>query len=81
MTKVVFRDMIAPITLPQRIRMRQFALAALFTSLIATPSFAARCGGDFNGFVAAISQEASAAGVSQAVISEAFNGVTTTRRC
>src|ERR1700754_4779855 len=57
--------------------MRQLALAALFTSLLATsPAFAARCGGDFNAFLAAMSQEASAAGVSQGVISDAFAGVT-----
>src|SRR3954463_1841237 len=44
--------------------------------LAATPAFAARCGGDFNTFVAAMSQEAAAAGVSQAVISQALSGVT-----
>jgi len=56
--------------------MHRLALAILFTSLLATgPAFAAKCGGDFNGFIAAMSQEASAAGVSQAVISEAFAGV------
>ena len=48
------------------------ALAALFV----TPSYAARCGGDFNTFIAAMSQEAAAAGVSQAVISQAFAGIT-----
>ncbi len=48
-------------------------LAAL--SLIA-PAHAARCGGDFNSFVAAMSQEAAAAGISQSVISQAFAGVT-----
>src|SRR5258708_22640949 len=31
--------------------------------LLATPSFAARCGGDFNSFVANMSSEAQAAGV------------------
>ena len=57
--------------------MRKFCLAILFgTSLATTPAFAARCGGDFNTFVAAMSQEASAAGISQAVISQAFAGVT-----
>jgi lytic murein transglycosylase len=56
--------------------MHRLALAMLFTSLLATgPAFAAKCGGDFNSFVAAMSQEASAAGVSQGVISEAFAGV------
>ena len=47
-------------------------LCALIT---ATPSFAARCGGDFNTFVAAMSQEAASAGVSQGVISQALGGV------
>src|SRR2546423_14777436 len=42
----------------------------------ATPAFAARCGGDFNTFVAAMSQEAQAAGISQGVISQALSGVT-----
>ena len=48
-------------------------LAAL---TLATPSHAARCGGDFNTFMSAMSQEAAAAGVSQAVISQAFAGIT-----
>src|SRR5258708_4566230 len=44
--------------------------------LAATPALAARCGGDFNTFVSAMSQEAAAAGISQAVISQALAGVT-----
>jgi lytic murein transglycosylase len=57
--------------------MRKLGLAVVFGAVIAaTPAFAARCGGDFNTFVAAMSQEAAAAGVSQAVISQAFGGVT-----
>ena len=40
------------------------------------PTYAARCGGDFNTFVSAMSQEAAAAGISQAVISQALSGVT-----
>ena len=57
--------------------MRKLGLAVVFGAVIAaTPALAARCGGDFNSFVAAMSQEAAAAGVSQAVISEAFAGVT-----
>src|SRR5580700_4849460 len=60
-----------------RIRMRRFCLAILFSTVIASsPAFAARCGGDFNTFVSAMSQEAAAAGVSQAVISEALAGIT-----
>ena len=42
---------------------------------LATPAFAARCGGDFNSFVASMSQEAAASGISQAVISQALGGV------
>jgi lytic murein transglycosylase len=42
----------------------------------ATPCLAARCGGDFNTFVAAMSAEAQAAGISQGVISQAWSGVT-----
>ena len=56
--------------------MRHLALAALFTSLLATgPAFAARCGGDFNTFVSGISAEAASAGVSQGVVSQALGGV------
>ena len=57
--------------------MRKLGLAVVFGAVIAaTPAFAARCGGDFNSFVAAMSQEAQAAGVSQGVISQAFGGIT-----
>ncbi|OYU89664.1 MAG: lytic transglycosylase [Bradyrhizobiaceae bacterium PARB1] len=57
---------------------RRAVIAALSiaSAAIATPSYAARCGGDFQGFVAQISQEAAAAGVSQGVIQQAFAGVT-----
>jgi lytic murein transglycosylase len=41
----------------------------------ATPSFAARCGGDFNTFVASMSSEAQAAGISPSVTSSALGGV------
>jgi lytic murein transglycosylase len=44
--------------------------------LLATPTYAAQCGGDFNTFVANISREAAAKGISQAVISQALGGVT-----
>jgi lytic murein transglycosylase len=58
-------------------RLTMALCASAFASLILTgPSFAARCGGDFNSFIAAMSSEAQAAGVSQAVISQAFGGVT-----
>ena len=56
--------------------MRKLGLAVVFGAVIAaTPAFAARCGGDFNTFVSSMSQEAAAAGVSQAVISQAFGGI------
>jgi lytic murein transglycosylase len=47
----------------------------LFSLTLATPSHAARCGGDFNTFVQNISAEAAAAGISQNVISSALSGV------
>src|SRR4051794_11575672 len=43
--------------------------------ICSTPTYAARCGGDFNTFVSAMSQEAAAAGISQGVISQALGGV------
>jgi lytic murein transglycosylase len=53
------------------------ACASLVGSLLlATPTLAARCGGDFNAFVAAMSQEAAAKGISREVISQALSGVT-----
>ncbi len=39
------------------------------------PAHAAQCGGDFSAFIAAMSREAAAAGVSRGVIDEAFAGV------
>jgi len=57
--------------------MRMFRWAIFLSAvIISTPTYAARCGGDFNTFVSAMSQEAAAAGVSQAVIGQAFAGVT-----
>jgi lytic murein transglycosylase len=57
--------------------MRCFRLAILLCGLVAaTPALAARCGGDFNSFVAAMSAEAAAAGISRGVISSALGGVT-----
>jgi lytic murein transglycosylase len=51
-------------------------LTIIFGALLAaTPALAARCGGDFNSFVASMSQEAAAAGISQGVISQALGGV------
>ena len=49
--------------------------AALVTLVLATPSFAAQCGGDFQTFIATISREAASQGVSRQVIDQAFAGV------
>lgn len=51
-------------------------LALLVTLLLAAPASAAPCGGDFHAFIAAMSREAAAAGVSRSVIDSAFAGVT-----
>jgi lytic murein transglycosylase len=57
--------------------MRKLLLAVVFGNVIAaSPALAARCGGDFNSFVAGISADARAAGVSEGVIGSAFSGVT-----
>jgi lytic murein transglycosylase len=57
--------------------MLPFRLAILLPFLLlAPPSYAARCGGDFNTFVASFSAEAASAGVSQGVIGQALAGVT-----
>ena len=56
--------------------MRKLLLAVVFgTVTLATPTLAARCGGDFNAFVQNISAEAAAEGISQSVISSALGGV------
>jgi lytic murein transglycosylase len=46
------------------------------TLLFVAPAGAAPCGGDFNTFLAAMSREATAAGISRAVIDQAFAGLT-----
>ena len=56
-------------------------IARLLISLTLTvtfcaPAFAARCGGDFNTFLGEMAREAQAAGVSRAVITDAFAGLT-----
>lgn len=51
-------------------------IAALGVTLLAAPAQAAQCGGNFNTFLAAMAREAQAAGISRAVINEAFAGVT-----
>ena len=55
---------------------RLAALALFILPLFATSANAARCGGDFNTFIAEISREAAAGGVSQNVIAQALGGVT-----
>jgi lytic murein transglycosylase len=56
--------------------MFKYSLAVVLAACLATSSAeAARCGGDFNGFVSSISAEAAAAGISQGVISQALGGV------
>src|SRR5260370_31035541 len=54
---------------------RGLAVFAHATLLLDTPTFAARCGGDFNAFVGGISADARAAGISPNVISSALSGV------
>src|SRR5258708_22643963 len=62
--------------LPMHFRSTFAFCASVFATLfLITPSYAARCGGDFNTFVAAMSQEARAGGISQGVISQALGGV------
>src|SRR5215468_1565054 len=57
--------------------MPRLGLAIASVVLVASGSAqAARCGGDFNSFVASMASEAQAAGVSASVTSAAFSGVT-----
>ena len=52
-------------------------MSLLLSSAALVPSaLAAQCGGDFNAFLATMSREAQAQGVSRAVIDQAFAGVT-----
>ena len=53
-----------------------FCASVLFSLFLFSPATAARCGGDFNAFVQSMAAEAQAAGVSQAVINQAFAGIT-----
>ena len=50
--------------------------AFLFLFAFAAPASAAKCGGDFNAFMAGMARDAQAAGVSRAVIDQGFAGVT-----
>jgi lytic murein transglycosylase len=52
-----------------------FASALLAAPFASTAASAAQCGGDFNGFLAAMSREAAADGISQSVVSQALGGV------
>ena len=51
------------------------AVAVSLASLAALPAQAAQCGGDFNTFLAGISRDAQAKGVSRGVIDQAFAGL------
>jgi lytic murein transglycosylase len=56
--------------------MPNLRLAILLSALtLTTPSFAARCGGDFQTFLSSMSAEAAAAGISQSVVGSALSGV------
>ena len=48
----------------------------LFVALFAAPTSAAKCGGDFQTFLSAMARDAQAAGISRAIIDQAFAGVT-----
>jgi lytic murein transglycosylase len=52
------------------------AVVMICTLLASVSAHAAQCGGDFNTFIASMSREAQAAGISQGVISQALGGVT-----
>jgi lytic murein transglycosylase len=53
------------------------SLGIVFCTLVfAAPASAAKCGGDFNGFLTAMGREAAAAGISQSVVNSAFAGLT-----
>jgi lytic murein transglycosylase len=49
-------------------------LATVLAILLTTPAHAAPCGGDFNGFIAAMSEEALAQGASPEAVKTFFNG-------
>lgn len=56
--------------------LRPLLAAASILLLAGGSAQAARCGGDFNSFVAGMAAEAQAAGVSASVTSSAFSGIT-----
>ncbi|MDT3683468.1 MAG: lytic murein transglycosylase [Pseudorhodoplanes sp.] len=54
----------------------RFFAAAVATLVVVAPAQAAKCGGDFNAFIAEFSREAQSAGISGQVIQSALGGVT-----
>jgi lytic murein transglycosylase len=52
------------------------AVVVLALLMLSSPSFAARCGGDFNSFVSGMEADAQAAGISGSVVNTALGGVT-----
>ena len=54
----------------------RFFAVLIFVVFVAAPASAAQCGGNFNAFIAQMSRDAQAAGVSQSVIQQAFTGLT-----
>jgi lytic murein transglycosylase len=55
---------------------KRFLMGFLVLLVLAAPSHAAQCGGDFNTFLSGMARDAQAAGVSRSVIDQAFAGVT-----
>ncbi len=55
---------------------KRILTSLLATLALAAPAQAAKCGGDFSTFIAAMAREAQAAGVSRGVIDQAFAGIT-----
>ena len=61
----------------QETNMLKLRLAVFLAAVLVTGAAqAARCGGDFNSFLASMSSDAQAAGVSSSVVSSAFAGLT-----
>jgi lytic murein transglycosylase len=56
------------------------ALFVIALTLLPGPALAARCGGNFNAFLAAFSHEAQVHGISRRVLHSAFAGITPDRR-
>jgi len=54
---------------------RKFLAVLLISFGLTAPAFAAQCGGSFNTFLAGMARDAQAAGVSHAVIGQAFAGL------